>query len=42
MCSNMVNQHLIVLDLYNEINEIDEILVKKFVTVKISQNLNLM
>ena len=40
MCRYRVNQHLIVLELDSV--SIDKILVMKFVTVQVSQNLNLM
>ena len=40
MCSYRVNQHLIVLNLY--IASINKILAMEFISVKVSQNLNLM
>ena len=40
MCRYRVNQHLIVLNLYSV--PINKILVKEFITVKVSLNLNLM
>ena len=40
MCRYRVNQHLIVLNIYSV--PINKILVKQFITVKVSLNLNLM
>ena len=39
VCSYRVNQHLIVLNLYSV--SINKILVMEFITVEVSQNLNL-